>query len=124
MRMRPEDGGRKKQIPGAKANMFGRVLLIQKGIWNWRMERSIKLVDATSPKRRSTASRMHRRPYPLNNRSTRRAKEGDSWMSESMSKDGSDLISAELTLGGRQSLLASLRSRRLVSRYTRLGRCR
>lgn len=61
------------RVTGAKANMFGMVLPIQKGRWNWSMDSKVKLKDVLESKRRLTAMRIRRRASRLKDMRTRRA---------------------------------------------------
>ena len=61
-----------RDIPGRSANMFGRVLPIQKGRWNWVTVKSVKKTPARAPKRRDTARRRRDRPNAFKLERTRR----------------------------------------------------
>lgn len=56
--------------------MFGMVLPIQKGRWNWSMDSKVKLKDVLESKRRLTAMRIRRRASRLKDMRTRRARKG------------------------------------------------
>jgi len=48
-------------VPGNKANIFGSVLPIQKGTWNWEMVRRVYHMLVGRPKRVDTARRRRER---------------------------------------------------------------
>lgn len=52
-------------LPGNSANMFGKVLPIQNGIWNWAQVSNMNMADILVPKRRATARCKINRPHAL-----------------------------------------------------------
>jgi hypothetical protein len=62
--------------PGAKANMFGTVLPIQKGKWNWEHVRRVKNREVRWPKRRETVRRRRQRERAVRVDRTRRTVRG------------------------------------------------
>jgi len=61
-------------VPGNKANIFGSVLPIQKGTWNWEMVRRVYHMLVGRPKRVDTARRRRERERAFRVARTRRAK--------------------------------------------------